>query len=105
MPYWGANVRSNDYVIQAKIHGEQSYPCPDDLIEYLTNLANSTNVYIYDLAKYYAEKIAKAFAGIPFARWVTVDILTTSGMTFGHTELVEETEVHEQSLVREHSGK
>lgn len=91
MPYWGANVRSDNYVVQAKIHGEQAdEPASDDLIEFISNLAKYKNVAEKSLAKFFAEKIAAAYKEYPSALWVTVDILTTEGRTFGETRVIKE---------------
>lgn len=91
MPYWGANVRNDNHVVQAKIHSESNYEAaPEDLIEYIRNLSKSLNVDEHDLAKFFAEKIAVAFKDFPHALWVTVDILTTEGRTFGETRMIKE---------------
>lgn len=91
MPYWGANVRSDDYVVQAKIHGMAgAEPAPDDLVEFISNLTKSLNIDESNLAKFFAEKIAAAFKDYPSALWVTVDILSTGGRTFGETCLIKE---------------
>lgn len=93
MPYWGANVRYDNYVVQAKIHGsgqEELLPAPNDLIEYISNLTKTLKTKEEHLAKFFAEKIAIAFKEHPEALWVTVDILTTEGRTFGETRLIKE---------------
>lgn len=96
MPYWGANVRHDNFVVQAKIHGEKCVsPDPDDLIEFISNLTKTLKAPEDCLAKFFAEKIATAYKGYPDALWVTVDILTTEGRTFGDTCLIEENENHE----------
>lgn len=91
MPYWGANVRHDNYVVQAKIHGEAGgEPAPDELIEYISNLTRYKDVPKHCLAKFFAEKIAAAYQEYPFALWVTVDILTTEGRTFGDVRMIKE---------------
>lgn len=91
MPYWGANVRNDDFVVQAKIHGEAgAEPASDDLVEFISNITQKLNVEEYDLAKFYAEKIAAAFKDYPLALWVTVDILSVGGRTFGETRMIKE---------------
>lgn len=91
MPYWGVNVRNDNYVVQAKIHGEVAdEPAADELIEFISNLAKYKNVAEKSLAKFFAEKIAVAYKGVEDALWVTVDILTTEGRTFGATRLIKE---------------
>lgn len=91
MPYWGANVKTKSYVVQAKIHGNDGgKAAPDDLIEYITNLTKFKNVAEESLAQFFAEKIAVAYQGYPLALWVTVDILTTEGRTFGETRMIKE---------------
>lgn len=93
MPYWGANVRHDNYVVQAKVFGdgtEEAIPAPDDLIEFISNLTRTLKIDEKCLAKFFAEKIATAFKDYPQALWVTVDILTTEGRTFGITRLIKE---------------
>lgn len=91
MPYWGANVRYDNYVVQAKVHGEAgAAPAPDDLIEFISNLTRTLKIAEDTLAKFFAEKIAAAFKDYPQALWVTVDILTTEGRTFGETRIIKE---------------
>jgi len=91
MPYWGANVRHDNYVVQAKIHGEVGIePASDELIEYISHLAKSRNVPEKSLAKFFAEKIATAYQDHSLALWVTVDILTTEGRTFGDVRMIKE---------------
>lgn len=93
MPYWGANVRHENYVIQAKIYGEaDGASAPDELIEYISNLTNTVTLPIDGLAKFFAGKIATAYQGYPDALWVTVDVLTTGGSTFGETRIIKEPE-------------
>lgn len=94
MPYWGVNVRNDNLVIQAKIHGEPEIePAVDELTEYISNLIPRT---IYkrlsgkSLARFFAEKIAVAYQEHDYALWVTVDILTTEGRTFGDTRMIKE---------------
>lgn len=92
MPYWGANVRNDNFVIQAKIHGPaggaDAQPATDELKEYLRNLIGYKNIAEDSLAVFFAEKIATAFKDHPTALWVTVDILTTEGGSFGDTRLI-----------------
>lgn len=91
MPYWGANVRHENYVVQAKIHGEAGVkPAPDELIEFISNLTRYKNVSEQSLAQFFAEKIAAAYEEHDYALWVTVDILTTEGRTFGDVRMIKE---------------
>ena len=84
--YWGANVRLDDYVIQAKIHGPDINPAPDDLIEFLSNQLKYQNLKEENIAQFFAEKIAAAFIDHDDALFVTVDVLFTNGRTYGATE-------------------
>lgn len=90
MAYWGANVKAKDKVIMAKIHGPNIFPEPNELIEYIANLAKEGNVSEGDLANFMATKIAKAYRNHPEALYVTVDVLTTDGALYGATEMIEE---------------
>lgn len=94
MPYWGANVRSERYAVHAKIHGKaggaEAEPASDELIEYLKNLTTYKTINEESLARFFAEKIAAAFHDHPSALWVTVDVLTTEGRTFGETRMIKE---------------
>jgi hypothetical protein len=93
MPYWGANVRSDKYVVQAKLHGsglKDLIPASNELIEYIKHLTHYKNIAENSLAPFFAEKIAAAFIDHPEAMWVTVDVLTTEGRTFGETRLIKE---------------
>jgi len=94
VPYWGANVRHNNFVVQAKIHGEAGIvPATDELKEYISNLIPRT---VYKklpeqaLAKFFAEKISAAYEEHDYALWVSVDILTTEGQTFGDVRMIKE---------------
>ena len=92
MPYWGVNVRNDNYVVQAKIHGESGIePASDELKEYISNLIPRTTIKrlsVDALAKFFAEKIATAYEEHDYAVWVTVDILTTEGRTFGDVRMI-----------------
>lgn len=94
MPYWGVNVRNDSYVVQAKIHGEAGIePASSELKEYISNLIPRTTIKrlsVDALAKFFAEKIATAYQEHDFALWVTVDILTTEGQTFGDVRMIKE---------------
>lgn len=94
MPYWGVNVRNEDYVVQAKIHGEAGIvPASGELKEYISHLIPRTTIKrlsVDALAKFFAEKIAAAYQEHDFALWVTVDILTTEGQTFGDVRMIKE---------------
>lgn len=92
MPYWGANVRHENFVIQARIHGqrEDAKSSPAELIEYISHLTQTLKLPIDGLAKFFAGKIATAYKGDPDALWVTVDVLTTEGSTFGATRIIRE---------------
>lgn len=94
MPYWGANVRNGNYVVQAKIHGEPGIePAAEELIEYISNLIPRTVIKQLpekSLAKFFAEKIATAYEEHDYALWVSVDILTTEGRTFGDVRMIKE---------------
>lgn len=94
MPYWGVNVRHDNYVVQAKIHGEAGIEsAPDELIEYISNLIPRTIIKRLpekSLAKFFAEKIAAAYSEHDYALWVAVDILTTEGRTFGDVRMIKE---------------
>lgn len=94
MPYWGANVRSDNLVVQAKIYGESGIePASDELKEYISNLIPRTVIKRLSdksLAQFFAEKIAVAYQEHDYALYVTVDILTTEGRTFGDTRLIRE---------------
>jgi len=94
MPYWGVNVRDKDLVVQAKIHGEAGIePAPDELTEYISNLIPRTIIKRLEpkaLAKFFAEKIATAYQEHDYALWVSVDVLTTEGRTFGDVRMIKE---------------
>lgn len=91
MPYWGASVRVDDFVVQAKVHGEDTQPAPEELIEYIRNLPkNNLQEKEYNIAEWFAKKLAKALIGTDYASWVTVDIIMNNGKLFGHTEVIEE---------------
>lgn len=91
MPYWGANVRNHDYVVQAKIHSEKvDDQSSEELVEFIKNITNFKSLAKQSLAQFFAEKIAAAYQGHPDALWVTVDILTTEGRTFGETRMIKE---------------
>jgi hypothetical protein len=92
MPYWGANVKNSEFVVQAKIHGPtggaDAQPATEELKEYLKNLINYKNIAENSLAVFFAEKIATAYKDHPSALWVTVDILTAEGGSFGDVRLI-----------------
>lgn len=94
MPYWGVNVRNDNLVVQAKIHGEAGIePASAELEEYITNLIpriRTKKLENKSLAKFFAEKIAVAYQEHDYALWVTVDILTTEGRTFGDVRMIKE---------------
>lgn len=84
--YWGANVRLDDYVIQAKIHGPHINPAPDELVEFLSNQLKHNVLKEENIALFFAEKIAAAYIDDDDAVFVTIDVLFTNGRTYGATE-------------------
>lgn len=84
--YWGANVKNDDYLVQAKLHGATIDPAPDDLIEFISHQVLANNIKEEDMATFFAQKIAAAFNEHKDVLFVTVDILFTSGRTYGATE-------------------
>lgn len=90
MPYWGAHLRHNDTAIVAKINGVEVHPATDELIEYITNITKNTKIEEGRLAQFLADKIAIAFKEHPAAAWVTVDVLTTGGGSYGATQIIEQ---------------
>jgi hypothetical protein len=85
MSYWGANVKDSDYVVQAKIHGPDISPEPDELIEFMSHQVKATDIPEEHMAQFFAEKIAAAYQDHPDAVYVTVDVLFTNGRSYGHT--------------------
>jgi len=85
MPYWGANVKDSDYVVQAKIHGPSTSPDPAELIEFVSHQVKASDIPEEHMAQFFAEKIAAAFQEHEDAAFVTVDILFTNGRTYGYT--------------------
>lgn len=84
--YWGANVKNDGYVVQAKIHGPDISPAPDELIEFISNQVTSSDINNEEyMAQFFAEKIAAAFIDHEDALFVTVDVLFGTGRTYGYT--------------------
>jgi hypothetical protein len=83
--YWGANVKNDNYVIQAKIHGPDIVPAPEELIEFVSNQVIASEVEEHFMAQFFAEKIAAAFINHDDALFVTVDVLFGNGRTYGAT--------------------
>jgi len=102
MPYWGANVRNGDYVIQAKIHGAKVTPAPDELIEFISHQVQVIETEGEKLAEFFAQKIANAFVDHQDALFVTVDILSADGKTYGYTSYIWENDL-EYPRVRQYS--
>lgn len=92
MAYWGANVLNNDYLVQAKIHGPNISPDPNELIEFVSHQVKASEIPEEEMAQFFAEKIAAAFHGHADALFVTVDILFTNGRTYGYTVEINESE-------------
>lgn len=93
--YWGANVRTETYVLQAKIHGPDIVSDThevDELIEFVSTLSEIHKLHEEDTARFYAEKIAKALFDHEDAKSVTVDVFFSNGHAYGHTEEIHQGE-------------
>lgn len=87
--YWGANVKHDDYLVQAKLHGADISPAPDDLIEFISHQVTSSEIKEEEMALFFAKKIAAAFEEHDEVLYVTVDILFTNGRCYGATAELE----------------